>query len=228
MEDNDWPGLICVGPPGSGKSQGTKSLASAASAATGRRVLSIKGDLGATEGSLVGESEKKIRAMLKALLGLAGRSRLVVVATCNKLERLPPELKRRFRLGTWMFDLPSAEEKAEVWKIQLARYFPELKDGVRLARPDDTNWTPADIRNCCDNAYRLRCSLVDATKYLVPVAKSDPESIDALRKVADGRFLSASYPGEYKSPGFLAQPNQTAAAAAYQKPARRAGRAEEV
>jgi hypothetical protein len=201
MEDNDWPGLICVGPPGTGKSLATKALANAASKISGRRVLALEMDLGATEDSLVGGSEKKIRAVMKVLEGLAGQGRLIFVATCNRLTALPPELKRRFRLGTWMFDLPTAEEKKAVWAIQLSAYFGEA--GKKMKRPDDASWTQADVRNVCDIASRLGCSLEEATQFIVPVAKSDPDAIDQLRRLADGRFLSASYAGTYKNGGTL-------------------------
>ena len=33
--------------------------------------------------------------------------------------------------------------------------------------------------------------------FIVPVSVSDPESIERLRRMATGKFLSASYPGSY-------------------------------
>ena len=63
--------------------------------------------------------------------------------------------------------------------------------------PRSKGWTGADIRNCCEVAWRLNISLVEASKFITPVSQSDPESIAKLRKMADGRFLSASYPGVY-------------------------------
>jgi hypothetical protein len=47
-------------------------------------------------------------------------------------------------------------------------------------------------------ARRLRLSLVDAARYVVPVAVSDRDAVERLRRAADGHFLSASYEGTYR------------------------------
>jgi hypothetical protein len=44
----------------------------------------------------------------------------------------------------------------------------------------------------------MRCSLKEASEYIVPVAESDPASIERLRQMADRKFLSASTPGKYR------------------------------
>jgi len=196
MEDEDWVGILCPGVPGTGKSLITKALANTATKVTGKKALSVGMDLGAARDSLVGASEKKIRDIMKRLKGLGGK-RVCILATCNRLEALPPELLSRFRLGRWYFDLPSAEERQGIWKINLAKY------GVKGPLPEDTNWTGREIRNACDIASRLGCTVKEAAEYIVPVAKSDPESINRLRRQANGKFLSASYPGAYKMDGDL-------------------------
>lgn len=206
MEDNDWIGMLLLGHAGCGKTLVCKSLANTASQLTGRRVLSLNLDLGATKAALVGQSEQMIRAAMKTLRGLAGK-RVCFLATCNNLDILPPAFRRRFRLGTWVFDLPLPEERDAMWAVNLRKYGLDAKQ----THPDDTNWTPADIRNVCDAATRLSLSLVDAAKFCsVPIAKSDPEGIDQLRRRADGRFLSANYEGPYKSPGSLIPVNAPA------------------
>ncbi len=189
MEDNEWTGQICVGPPGCAKSMFAKSLGNT------HEVPTITMDLGAAKGSLVGESEKAIREMVKVIQSVAGKG-AYWVATCNRLDSLPPELRRRFRYGLWFFDLPSREERDKIWSLNLKRY--GVKPKQQAEKPDDEGWTGADIRNCCEIAWRLQCSLLAASQFITPVHRSDPEGIQKLRKIADGRFLSASHAGMYR------------------------------
>lgn len=186
MEDNGWSGQIAVGPPGCAKSMYGQALGAS------HNVPTIAVDLGAAKGSLVGESERRVRGIVKTLQAVAGRG-AHWVATCNRLETLPPELRRRFRFGLWYFDLPDGEERAGIWKLQMNAF----GLGADQERPEDDGWTGADIRNCCEIAWRLKASLVAAAQFITPVAKSDPESIERLRKLAHKRFLSASYAGTY-------------------------------
>jgi hypothetical protein len=190
MEDNGWTGVIALGPPGAGKSIIAK--------ATGNtfNIPCIRMDLGAVKGSLVGESEQLIRQMMKVVYGIAGNGAFFI-ATCNSLHSLPPELKRRFP-DLFFFDLPDPAEKEAIWKINLAKF------GLDPAQemPDDTDWTGSDIRNCCRGAYRKRRNLIQASSQIVPVAKQNPDSLRQLRELANGKFLSASYPGPY----FVADP----------------------
>lgn len=195
MEDEGWTGFIALGHAGTGKSLVTKALANTATKVSGRRVLSVALDLGETTGGIVGESERKIRAAMKVIKSLATGGRVCVVATCNDLSVLPPALKRRFKLGTWMFDLPDADEKRGMWELNLKRYGIE---GQPI--PDDDDWTGADIRNVCETADRLGCTLAKACQFTTFVAKSDPDAINRLRRLADGKLVSASHPGTYKAP----------------------------
>lgn len=197
MEDNGWTGFIAAGHAGTGKSLVTKALANTATEKTGRRVLSIALDLGATTGGILGESERKIRSVMKVIKSLAAGGRVCFVATCNGVAELPPALKRRFKLGTWMFDLPERNEKDAMWDLNLKKY--SIK---KQTRPDDAEWTGADIRNVCDVADNLECSLVKACQYVTLIGKSDPDAVTALRTLAEkSSFISASHPGAYKSPG---------------------------
>ena len=219
MEDNNWTGLIALGHAGCGKSLVTKALANTATKLTGRRVLSVALDLGAVTGGIVGESERKIRTAMKMIESLAAGGRVCFVATCNGIEELPPALKRRFKLGTWMFDLPERAEKDGMWDLNMAKY--DIKAGAKNKLPDDTDWTGADIRNVCDVADNLECTLEEACRYVTFIAKSDPDAIARLRRQANG-FVSASHPGTYTTP-FTETPFKGAAQGA----TRRASRAEE-
>ena len=56
----------------------------------------------------------------------------------------------------------------------------------------------AEIKACCDIAWRTEQSLLDAAKFIVPVSKSAGDQIQALRQMASGRFISASKDGIYE------------------------------
>lgn len=188
MQDHNATGVIFIGPPGSAKSAVAKACG------TEGGVPTIQFDLGATKGSLVGSSEQNIRAALKVVTAVSG-GRSMWIATCNSINDLPPELRRRFTLGTFFFDLPSADERAAIWDIYWPRYAIAERE---LSFPDD-GWTGAEIRQCCEIAWRLDCPLADAATFIVPVARSAADQIQRLRTLATGRFLSASYPGVYSS-----------------------------
>ena len=154
-------------------------------------IPTIAFDLGAMQNALVGESGGRLRTALKVVDAVTnGRS--LWIATCNSIGTLPPELRRRFTLGTFFFDLPSAEERAAIWRIYQQNY------GVSGELPDDDGWTGAEIKECCRKAYRLKQSLRESGEYIVPVSRSAAEQVKTLRQQASGRFISASYPGVYQ------------------------------
>lgn len=195
MEDTRATGIICVGPPGSGKSMLAKAMGGEAGIPT------IQFDLGGMKGSLVGESEAGIRNALK-VVDAVGRGKVFVIATCNSIGSLPPELRRRFTMGTWFFDLPTALERRQIWQLYIEKYgIPfdgDIGNMVHLVSFDDTGWTGAEIRNCCDLAHRLNCTIEEASSYIVPVAIAASSTIEKLREEASGRYLSASYEGRYQ------------------------------
>jgi len=186
MEDEGAVGMIFIGPPGSAKSMVAKA------AGTEGGVPTIQLDLGACKGSLVGESERQLRSALKVVTSVSNGKSLWI-ATCNSIGDLPPELRRRFKLGTFFFDLPSKKERDVIWKMYEKKYKVNRK-----ASPNDTDWTGAEIAQCCEVAWRLDCSVLEASEYVVPVAVSAAKQIARLRGQSDGRFISASYKGVYK------------------------------
>jgi hypothetical protein len=66
-----------------------------------------------------------------------------------------------------------------------------------LSRPDDTNWTGAEIKSCCRLASLLDVPLVQAAQNVVPVAVTAGDKIEGLRQWASGRCLSADRAGVY-------------------------------
>jgi len=192
MQDNRVPGLLLIGQPGSGKSAVAKALGAA------MNVPTVRMDMGAMMGGLVGDSQRLIRGALKTLMGIS-QGKMIVVATCNDVGALErsPELMRRFKLPKWYFDLPTAEERASIWPIALKRY------GLALdsARPDDEGWTGAEIDACCETAALLGATVVEAARNIIPMALAQPGIVTTRRDQAHGRFLNASAPGPYMKPG---------------------------
>jgi hypothetical protein len=185
MQDNDAHGIIFVGPPGAAKSAMAKAIGNEAGIPT------IMFDMGGTKGSLVGESEARMAKNLSIITSVSG-GRPFFVATCNSISVLPPELRRRFTVGTMFFDLPNADERKLIWDIYITKYGLGEQD-----LPDAEQWTGAEIKQCCDMADRLGVTLVEAAKFVVPVAVSAREQIKSLRQEASGRYLSAGEDGVY-------------------------------
>lgn len=184
MQDNEVLGMMLVGHPGCTKSFLAKACA-------GEFALPmVEMNISAMKGSLVGETGAATRTALRVISAIG---KPIVLATSNSLGILPPELRRRFAAGTFFFDLPSSEERQAVWDLYLKKYNITTKN-----LPGDAGWTPAEIKNCCDLAWRLKCTPEEASKYIVPISQSMPDRIEALRLQAHQRFLSASNPGVYK------------------------------
>jgi hypothetical protein len=130
-----------------------------------------------------------------------------VVATANDVTQLPPEFLRKGRWDEQFFvDLPNAEEREAIWRIQIAKYGrkPDRFDVVRLARETE-GLTGSEIEQAfIDAMYAAFDSGKDPTdaviakvlEDLVPLSKLMSEQINALRKWAAGRARPAtSHPG---------------------------------
>ena len=157
MEDNDWRGLVLVSDPGCGKSLVTKAMAGQF------KCLSIAADMGAMKGSLVGQSEQRVREFIKVIDAIAGKGGAFFVATSNNLSALPPELIDRFSFGVWQVDKPDREQRLAIWQIHLDKYGLDYGDGDL---PQDEGWVGRNIRNCVELAWRLNCSLKDAARFV--------------------------------------------------------------
>jgi len=116
------------------------------------------------------------------------------VGTSTDASKLPPEFARAERFdGVFFVDLPGRDQKDGIWSIYARHYGLDAKQ----ARPDDTNWTGAEIKSCCRLASLLDVPLVQAAQNVVPVAVTAGDKIEALRQWASGRCLSADRAGVY-------------------------------
>jgi hypothetical protein len=116
------------------------------------------------------------------------------VGTCNDASKLPPEFARAERFdGVFFVDLPGRDQKDAIWGIYTRHYGLDVKQ----ARPDDTNWTGAEIKSCCRLASLLDVPLIQAAQNVVPVAVTAGDKIESLRQWASGRCLSADRTGLY-------------------------------
>ena len=116
------------------------------------------------------------------------------VATCNDISKLPPEFARAERFdGVFFVDLPSKEQRQAIWDI----YIPLFDLDPSQPKPEDDQWTGAEVKACCRLAALLDVPLVAAAQNVVPVAVTAAESVERLREWASGRSLDADKSGIY-------------------------------
>jgi SpoVK/Ycf46/Vps4 family AAA+-type ATPase len=128
-----------------------------------------------------------------------------VVATANDISQLPPELLRKGRLDEIFFvDLPTEEERAEIFRIHIAR---------RGRKPDDfdinalvaasEHFSGAEIEEAIISAlydafyaeHDLTTDDIQQTMHqTVPLSKTMDEHLSRLRSWAEGRARHASIP----------------------------------
>ncbi len=128
-----------------------------------------------------------------------------VVATANDVSQLPPELLRKGRLDEIFYvDLPSAEERAEIFRIHLVKRGRDPKKFELSALVEASKeYSGAEIEEAIISALydsfsekkELETSHVLATlSQTVPLAKTMSEKISSLRNWAVGRARNASVP----------------------------------
>jgi SpoVK/Ycf46/Vps4 family AAA+-type ATPase len=128
-----------------------------------------------------------------------------VVATANDISSLPPELLRKGRFDEIFFlDLPTTEEREEIFKVHLRKRnrLPQDYDIERLAKESAGN-TGAEIEQAVIDAMFLAFyearefttqDIVDTLKRQVPLSISQREVIENLRDwLREGRAQSASF-----------------------------------
>lgn len=191
MENHKHSGSIMEGPPGTGKTYLAEAVASTF------RVPFLEAEFGETIDSKAGASQQRFKSLLSTVQAIAGDGGCYIYATANKDNLLPPELKRRFRYGVYFFDLPDEEEKISIAGVQASRFNIDIKEAQEFFRKIE-GISGANIRDTLELSVALQCPLAEAFTMVIPAEVQDREGIEALRKRASNRFLSAAYPGVYK------------------------------
>lgn len=124
-----------------------------------------------------------------------------VVATANDVRALPPELLRKGRFDElFFFDLPTESERVEILRASLGERAAGI-DLVEVARatPDFVGaelaaLVPEALYAAFADGRRPICTadLLAAARFVVPLAKTASEKIDALRAWARGNARPAS------------------------------------
>ena len=199
MQDNNATGILATGIPGMGKSEIAKA------AGTEGNIPTVILDAGGMKNKYVGDSETNHRIAFKVISAISS-GQVMFIATSNRISKLPPELRRRFTLGTWFFDSSTKSQRQAIWNVWVEHYLSKSDEDTSIEEfsgnwdfvKESKEWSGAEIRQCCDIAWQFGISLKEASSYVVPVVTSAPSMIKSLREEADNSFLSASLPGTYK------------------------------
>jgi SpoVK/Ycf46/Vps4 family AAA+-type ATPase len=128
-----------------------------------------------------------------------------VVATSNDISALPPELLRAGRFDEIFFvDLPSADERREIWSIHISKAGRKAEeyDYEALVKASD-GYTGSEIEQAVKDALFVGFDegreitsedLVKAITERVPLTATMSEQIDTLRTWAGRRAKLASSP----------------------------------
>lgn len=126
-----------------------------------------------------------------------------VVATANDISQLPPELMRKGRLDEIFFvDLPSEEERAQIFDIHLERRG-RPASGYRIAElvAASKEFSGAEIEQAIISALYDAFAegrelatehILEALGQTVPLSKTMDEQLNRLRSWAEGRARHAS------------------------------------
>ncbi|HYG35537.1 MAG TPA: AAA family ATPase [Clostridia bacterium] len=137
-----------------------------------------------------------------------------VVATANDISQLPPELLRKGRLDEIFFvDLPSREEREEIFRIHLQKRGRDIArfDVPQLAEAS-TDFSGAEIEEAINSALYdafydrqdiTTSHVLAALAQTVPLAKTMDEQIAKLRAWAEGRARNASVARALRANGEL-------------------------
>jgi SpoVK/Ycf46/Vps4 family AAA+-type ATPase len=131
------------------------------------------------------------------------RSPVFVMATANRVERLPGEFLRKGRFDEIFFvDLPNEEERKQIFTIHLSKRRRDIArfDVDQLAKMSD-GYSGAEIEQAiiaamydafAQNREFMQLDIIAAIKATFPLSRTMTEQVEALRKWAQQRARPAS------------------------------------
>ncbi len=158
-----------------------------------------------SQGSANTDGGTTARVMSTFLTWLSEKQKPVfVLATANNIAQLPPELLRKGRLDEIFFvDLPSADERAEIFAIHLRkRHRDPAKFDIPALCHASEGFSGAEIEEAVISAlydvFYLEKDLetgdlLKSLRETVPLSRTMHEGISSLRAWADGRARYASH-----------------------------------
>jgi len=206
-------GMLILGVPGCGKSL----IAKTTSRLWGLPLLRL--DMGRVyDGSTVGRSEANLRSALKTAESISPvilfidelltwmqekKSPVFVMATANRVERLPGEFLRKGRFDEIFFvDLPNSAERKDIFNIHLGKRRSEINrfDLEQLTKVSD-GFSGAEIEQAIIAAMYdafaqdrefTQLDIIAAIKATLPLSRTMTEQVTALRDWAGQRARPAS------------------------------------
>ncbi|WP_410636960.1 AAA family ATPase [Amycolatopsis sp. lyj-346] len=150
-----------------------------------------------------------------------------VMATANQVGSLPPEFLRKGRFDEIFFvDLPSAPERATIWRIHLGKRVTDPFVGSELRLDDalfaelagiSAGYSGAEIEQAvlsglvdafAEKRPLRREDLVRAVRSTVPLSVTQADEILAIRNWAETRAVAATdTTGDVEVPEFVAPPS---------------------
>jgi SpoVK/Ycf46/Vps4 family AAA+-type ATPase len=131
------------------------------------------------------------------------RSPVFVMATANRVERLPGEFLRKGRFDEIFFvDLPNEEERKQIFGIHLGKRRKDISrfDVDQLAKISD-GYSGAEIEQAiiaamydafAHNREFTQLDIIAAIRATFPLSRTMTEQVEALRKWAQQRARPAS------------------------------------
>ena len=150
-------GLLMVGHAGTAKSVTCRAMANE----FGMSGFALSID--SAKSRFVGQSEANMRAALDSLdiVSNAGTSNnsgadILVIATCNNLGAMPPELVRRFNWGTWYTPLPDSKQRWALLDKFCKQYAVDsMEADIFLDNPYTGAEIEAAVRMCAESGLPL-------------------------------------------------------------------------